>query len=311
MAPIKWKSKILLAGVEAEYGVDPGLDGANGVLAKNVVFMPMEGNDEERDLELPYMGSMGAIPTDVHAKLTFGVELAASGAAGTAPAWGNLLRACGVAETITAGTSVLYNPVSDDHESAAFSFQIGGTLHRVLGARGNCSLDFTSQKVPMLNFEFWGLFVAPVEAARVLPTNFGSYKTPLVVSDANTPTFTLGGVDLVMRSCQLDLGNAVEPDLLVNEESIELTDKGDQLRANVRAVPITTFDPYGLSLSQADVPMTLQHGTAAGQIIKLDVPHAQMQRVPGLEEAKNIANWPLAMTPRPSAGNDQWTLTLS
>ena len=43
-------------------------------------------------------------------EVTFEVEMAGSGTAGTAPAFGPLLKACGNSETIVTDTSVTYAP---------------------------------------------------------------------------------------------------------------------------------------------------------------------------------------------------------
>ena len=55
----------------------------------------------------------------------------------------------------------------------------------------------------------------------------------------------------------------------------------------------------------------LQQGTAAGLKATINVPRAQIQRPTGLENAQNIAEWPLRMVPLPDTGNDQWTLVLT
>ncbi|MEL6888376.1 MAG: hypothetical protein AAFO86_06670, partial [Pseudomonadota bacterium] len=94
---IFWRDKIMAIDIETTYGTDASPAGADAVLAKQVTLSPMEGNDLDRELELPYFGSQGTIPVELHAKLAFEVELAPSGTAGTAPAWGKLLRACGCA----------------------------------------------------------------------------------------------------------------------------------------------------------------------------------------------------------------------
>lgn len=66
----------------------------------------MEGQDKSRELELPYHGAQPTIPTELHMKLAFRVEAKGSGTKGTAPPFGPLLRACGMAEMIVATTSV-------------------------------------------------------------------------------------------------------------------------------------------------------------------------------------------------------------
>lgn len=308
---LSWPQKILLFKLEGAYGVDPTPTGAaNAVLAVDVRIRPMEGNDVDRDLDMPYMGAGGTIPAELHSKITFKVEFSPSGAAGTAPAWGPLLRACAVAETINAGVSVVYNPVSEGHESGTFYFQIGGTLHKIIGSRGNCKLMVTAQGIPYLEFEFTGLFETPAEAARPA-VDLTAFQKPALASDANTPTFTINAIDVVARSVSLDLGNQVGNRLLIGNEEVLITDKKEVIETTIEAVPLTTLDPYALAAAQSAVPLQLVHGTAAGLIATLDVPGAQMQRPQGLENAQNVAEWPLRMVPLPVAGNDQWTLTLT
>lgn len=309
--PLKWKSKILLAKLETTYNTDAEPTGAaNGVLATEVSLTPMEGSDLSRNLEYPYLSGQGSVPIDVHAKLTFNVELAGSGAAGTAPAWGPLIRGCGVAETIVPGTSVTYNPVSDAHESLSIHFMIEGTRFVLTGARGNATIDYTSSNIPYLKFEFWGLFNQPSEETR--PTvALSAFIKPLAVSKSNTPTFTINAVALVMRSFMLNLGNAVEPRFLVGSEGILITDREESIETKVEAVALGTLNPFALAAAQTDVPINLVHGLTAGNISTLAVTKAQMQRPQGMENAQNIVEWPLRLVPIPTAGNDQWSLTLT
>ncbi len=308
---LKWRNKILLFQIEAAYGIDPAPTGANhAFLATDVQLSPMEGNDVSRELETPYLGAQPTIPTELHRRLTFNVELVGSGAAGIAPGWGPILRACGCAETIVPNTSVTYNPVSDDHESGTFYIWIDTTLFRLSGSRGTANMSYTAQGIPYLQFEFTGLYSQATETPRVQP-DLAAFQKPLVASDFNTPTFTMNGADFVMRSCMLNLGNQVEPRFLINAENILITDRVDVLQTTVEAVPLTNFDPFTLAREQTTVPIVLSHGRDAGLISTLNVPTAQIQRPQGLESAQNIVEWPLRLVPLPTAGDDQWTLVLT
>jgi hypothetical protein len=164
--PLKWRSKIILFKIEASYGVDAAPAGANAFLMTNVSFSPMEGEDVSRDLELPYLGAQAMIPVGLRGRLRGRVELAGSGTAGTAPAWGPMLRACAVAETITPATSVVYNPISDGMESGTLYFWMAGTRHVLTGCRGQCTMRFTAQGLPYLEFDMLGLWSEPSEQAR-------------------------------------------------------------------------------------------------------------------------------------------------
>lgn len=309
--PIKWASKILLAKVETLYGSDPAPTGvANAILAVDVKLTPMEGNDVNREVELPHLGAQGTIPAELHAKLAYKIELAPSGAAGVAPAWGVLLRGCAVAETISAGVSVTYNPVSDGHESLTQYLWIGDTLYKLSGCRGTCTFRIPAQGIPYLEFEFTGLFTQPAEAARVTP-DLVAFQKPQLAASANTPVFTLGATPFVMRSFALSLGNQVEKRFLIGAEAVLITDRAETVETTVEALPLTAFNPFSLAASQAAVAVNLVHGVGAGKIATLNMPTAQMQRPQGLENSQNIKEWPLRLVPLPGTGNDQWTLTLT
>ena len=309
--PIKWRSKILLAKIETVYATDSApTGGSNAILATNIVLTPMEGQDVSRELELPCPAPQAPTPAGLHTRLQFGVEMVPSGTAGTAPAWGPLLRACAVAETIVADTSVTYNPVTDGHESVTIHFWIGGTRFVVKGTRGNCVMRFNAQGIPYLEFDLRGLFALPSEQSRPT-TTLTAFLKPDLVTSARTPTFEIDETAFVMRSFALDLGNRVEPRFLVGSESILITDKAEIATCQVEAVPLSTFDPFDLANDQQTVPVELVHGTVAGRIATLAIETAQLQRPTGLENAQDIAEWPLRLVPLPTTGNDQWTLALT
>lgn len=309
--PLKWNRKVLLAKIETTYGTDAAPSGAaNAVLATNVQLSPMEGQDVSRELELVTLGAQPTVPVEVHAKLSFEVELAASGTAGTAPAWGPLLRACAVAETIAAGVSVTYNPVSLAHESATLHFWVEDTRYALVGARGTAVIRIEAQKVPKIAFTFTGLFTAPSEVTQATPT-LTAWQKPIVATDANTPVFTLNGQALVLRSLELDLANEVVTRFLIGSEGVLITQKAEKLTATVEAVALSTLDPYALALAQTAVPMVLTHGVGAGKIATLNAPLAQIQRPSGMGQQQGIVEWPLSLVPQVNAGNDQWTLVLT
>jgi len=308
---LNWKQKILLVKTEVTYGTDAAPSGAaNAILAQDVQLKPMEGTDVSRDLERPYFGADATIPTELMSEISFDVELAPSGTAGTVPAWGALLRGCGLAETVNAGTSVVYNPITQNPESTTIHLHIDSTRYVILGARGNVRFDLQAQAVPKLRFTFKGLFVKPTEAAY--PTaDLSPWQMPQVVTMGNTPVFEIDGTDLVMRSFAMDLGNQIEGRFLVGREEVKLGDRQESIETTVEAVPLTTFDPFQRALDQSATALQLVHGTGAGKIATLDIPAAQMQRPQGLSTAQNVKEWPLRLVPLPQSGNDEFTLTLT
>lgn len=309
--PIKWKNKLLLAKIEGAYGVDPVPTGpANAILATNIVLSPMEGEDVSRDLEFPYLSAQAMIPTGLRVRVQFRIELVPSGTAGTAPAWGPLLRACGIAETVVALTSVTYNPISIAMESATLWIWHGNTKQVISGWRGNATLRVTAQGIAYIEFDGIGLFAEPAEAAQLVPT-YTAFKKPLIATKANTPTFSINAVNMVLREFQLQLNNQVEPRLLIGSEEIVIVDRAELMSARVEAVPVTTFNPYALAKAQTGVAVSLVHGTVAGSIATFSASAAQVKRLSGFENAQNIKEWPLELIPLPTNGNDQWSLALT
>lgn len=308
---IRWKSKIILFKPEDTYGVDPiPTAAANAILMTNVSYSPMEGDDVSRDLEFPYLAAQGKIPVGLRVRLRGNVELQGSGTVGVAPAWGPLMRALGVAETITPATSVTYTPVTDDQESGTLWFWVGGTRQIVTGVRGTATLAFTAQGIPYLQLDMMGLYAEPAEVARVSPTLTG-FQKPSVVTKANTPTFTINAVPLVMRSFSLNLNNTLTPRLLVGAEEIIITDRQESATARVEAVPVSTLNPFALAADETPVAVSLVHGTTAGKIITLSMSTSEIGRMPDYQNQDNILEWNLPLTPLPANGNDQWSLTLT
>lgn len=309
---LKYRQMVLLAKIEQTYGTDPTLTGAdNAILAKNVSIQPMEGEDVDRDLILAYLGGHATIPSGLRTVITFETEIAGSGTAGVAPAWGIFMRGAGCAEVIEDDTSVTYSPISDAMESLYIKFWLSGTLHALLGARGTGVATINAQDIPVIRWTFTGLWVAPADVARATPT-LTAFKKPLIASKANTPTFTVNAVALVMRNYAFNLGNQVQPRLLIGREEIMIVDRAESIDITVEATPLATFDPYGLANAQTQVPVAIVHGTAAGNIATLSAPTSQVKRPTGYQNNQGVAEWPLSLTPLPTdAGNDQFSLILT
>jgi hypothetical protein len=158
MMPRYFRSKAVLAKIETNYGVDAVPTGAaNAILLRNVTINPMDNEVENRELVQAYWGLSEELPVGTKVSLDFEVEMAGSGAAGTAPAYGPLLRACAFSETVSAGVNVVYAPVSGGVESLSMYFNLDGKLHKILGARGTLDVKLNAKKIPVFAFKMQGL----------------------------------------------------------------------------------------------------------------------------------------------------------
>lgn len=309
--PIKWKTKIILAKIEGTYGTDAEPAAADAMLMTDVELRPMEGQDIARNIERPHLGAQETIPAGLYVTLTGSVELQGSGAAGTAPGWGILMRSCAAAETIVAATSVTYNPVSDGHESSSIYFWMGNTQHKLTGVRGTANITLNAQGIPVARFTLMGLFNTPAEAVRVTP-DLSAFQVPQVASNKNTPAFSVGGQAMVLSQFGFNLGNDVQQRLLIGREEMLIVDRSESISARVEALPLSTFNPYAIAEARTRQAVQLVHGTQAGKIVTIDAPTCSLGRLTGIEQSQNVAEWPLSLTPLPTnAGDDQWTITLT
>lgn len=166
---LRTRKTVIFAKVETTYGTDAApTGGANAIQVSNPKLSPLQGQDIERNLVTHALGQQPTIKVGAHVMLDFEVEASGSGTPGTAPAYGPLLRGCGMGETITLDTSAVYAPLSSGHESLTLHFYMDGNRHVLLGARGTFSLSISPKEIPRYKFSFAGLWADP--AAVALPT---------------------------------------------------------------------------------------------------------------------------------------------
>lgn len=301
-----WRKQSILAKIETTYAVDPAPTGAaNAVLYTDATITALEGAEIERDYYLPYLGDQGVIPTGLFARAEFSCDLAGAGAAGTAPAYGPLLRACAMAEVVTAGVSVAYSPVSGAFPSATLWANLDGVRHVLLGARGTWMIEPSPQRLPRLRFTMTGLLGSISDAA--LPTlTLTAWRKAKPVSKART-VLTLHGVEQIAEAVSVDLGNQVEPRLLIGEDSIQIPDRKSKGSVTVEATPVATKDWFAAYQAETLGALSLVHGTTAGDIVEIAAPAAQIGK-PTYGQTQGIANLAVPLRFLPSAGNDELSL---
>ena len=136
MASVLTRRRLILAKIESVYGTDPTPTGAsNAILVRNLEIQPLVAETVNRDLVRPYMGQADQLLARERVEVSFEVELAGSGAAGTAPAYGPILKACGLSETLVTSTSATYAPVSSSFSSVTIYYHEDGIRHKLTGCR--------------------------------------------------------------------------------------------------------------------------------------------------------------------------------
>ncbi len=301
---------VILAKIETTYAVDPvPTGGANAILGFNPKLNPMAGQDAERNRALPYFSGRQKFPTNLYQQLSFETELV-GGAVGVAPGWSPLMKAAGFAEVVTGGTSVVYNPISLAIPSTTLYFYQDGQRHTLRGARGSAQIKYDVHGIPKMLWNFIGLYDPPSNVANATPT-LTSFQDPQVVNKAQTPTFTINGFAAVMRNFSLDFGIKLIYRELVNSQAVEITDREPMIQTQIEAVSLASLNPYVLAQNQTAFAVNLVHGVGAGKISTLSIPNCRLQRPESFADQDKIVEWPLSMTVLPTAGSDEFTLTLT
>jgi hypothetical protein len=302
--PLIARRKVLLAKIEVTYGTDPTPDGTNNaILARNINLTPLEQIVAPRQIVQSYLGNSDELIAASYVRLDFEVEMAGGGAAGTAPKYGPLLRACAMSETTSAGVDVQYKPISTTHESITLYFYVDGRLHKLLGARGTVGLRMGRLGDPVFAFSFTGLYAAVTDAANASPTLTG-FQTPLPVNNTNTTSFALHSYSGVLDNLSIDLNNQVVYRHLVGAETVIIPDRGPRGSVMMESVLVATKDWWTIARAGTLSTLSILQGTTAGNKVQIDAPKVQITQ-PRESEQDGVQMITLGLLLKPSSGNDE------
>ena len=306
-----WRDQVILAKKGATYGVDSVPAAATDAMLATVdiTIEALAGQEVQRDIARPFLGHQGVEFVGTHVRAEFSVEFAGSGAAGEPPAYGVLLRACALAETTVATTSVAYEPVSASPEWVDIYMVLAGVKHVLLGARGTFVIDIAPAQIPRLRFTFLGL-LGPITDAVVTGADVSAFQRPLPASKANTPVATVHGLSAPVESFQFTLGNQVEPRMLINHESIERVDRQTVGQVVLEAQTLAVKNWFAIAQARTRGAVALQHGKVAGNIITLSAAAVEIGR-PGYGQSQQIVNNTIPLMFCSVDGDDEFALTFT
>lgn len=307
------RNTALLAKIETTEGTDAVPTGAaNALLISNVTVNPLNAQNIDRALIRPYFGASEQLVGNAYVTIDFTVELAGSGTAGTAAPWGELLRACGFAES----GSVTYKAYAPDtpsaQKSATLYYYDDGVLHKLLGAKGSMKLGMGIGERPELQFSFTGKD-GGVSAVANPTATLTAWKQPIVITDPNTADVKLGatyaagvvtgGTSYTSRGLSLDCGNSVQYTPLLGAEYIDITNREvtGNLQLDLSAAQEVTF----MASVKANTlqAISLEHGSVAGAIVGVYLTTAQLIN-PKKEDANGRRLIGFDLRSVPSSGND-------
>ena len=308
--PLLSRKRTILAKTEITYGTDPTPTGtANAILVRNLNITPLNAELASRDLVRPYLGASEQLLASSYVAVDFEVEMAGAGTAGTAPAYGPLLLACGMSETLVALATATYTPVSTAFKSVTIYYNVDGVLHKITGARGNVELNIAAGQIPTFKFSFTGLYNAPTDTAAPTVT-YTSFQTPLVANNDNTTGFSLFSYSGVLSSLALNLNNAVAFRNLIGLEDVLMTDRQVNGTCVIEAPNMAAKDFFSIALANTLGALDITHGTTAGNRVQIssarvDISNPTYQDMNGIQ----MLQIPLTLVPS-TAGNDEISIVV-
>ena len=314
--PILQRRSLILAKIEGTgtYGTDAAPTGAEALQVRNFEATPLNATTVSRDLVRSYLGNSEQLLSATSSAISFEVELAGSGVAGTAPKYDPVLQACALAPSITSGVSVVYAPVSTSIKSATIWANLDGVLHKFLGCRGTMTMSCQLGQIPTLRFELQSLYTVPTDATQLVPT-YSLQATPLVFRQGNTSAFSLFSLTtLLLQSVEFSLANEMVYRELISTPAIKevlIVDRKPSGTAVIEAPTMATRNFFNDATSDTTGGLSFLHGTTAGNRVQFSAGQIDIG-APTYSEMDSVVmlNIPYVAVPT-TAGNNELSLAFT
>jgi hypothetical protein len=273
------RKQVILVKTEVAYGADPGPDPAVNALLTGLPSMRWMGDPIDRDIVKSDLSAMQHLIGIRHCEIEIPVELKGKALApGVEPEWGPLLQACGFTAAINPGTSVTYTPISDVIPSVTLWVHVGenpnGMYTRILGCRGDFSLDIPGGSYGTMTFRMQGLYKGPEDIAMPVTTYDASLPPQLLDASAALGIFTPA-----ISKFSLAMNNALARKLDITTThgvgEVWLTSRRATGVIDPEVVQVATQDYWYDWLAGAEKSLSIQYGTVGGNRITITCPKAQ------------------------------------
>lgn len=309
---ISEKNKVLHFQKEVTEGTAVAQLKTSVILTQNLQATIGESDDQTDEYDGTASRDAPISSGNLRNTFAFDLPVVTSGAAGTAPAIGAVLEACGFKAVVTAGTDVKYSPESltaIKSGSLMMRRDAGGgkdLQYTTKGAKGILGIEVKAGQRPKFKVSnMTGDYIQPTHAVNtaVAPSDYGTQKT-LVMDVANVDslvTATLNGKSLCLDSfnCQnlsgLDLQRFTSMCTgftIANPATPEATITG--------VMPDWTadFNPFEYGRTDGTVkryPFILELGTVAGKKLRIECLECQPVKPKETALGSNVLGFELGL----------------
>jgi hypothetical protein len=168
-------------------------------------------------------------------------------------------------------TSVTYAPISTTFESATIYCFYDGTRHKITGARGTVSFNYTAGQFAVASFQFIGIYNAPDGTALSGSFTVANQAAAVEINDTNMTTATFHGVTATrLESFDLALNNEVLYKETASSQEVLITNRAPGGTAVIEAPAVGTTDYFAKAVASATAATSLVLGTTGGNIVTLN-----------------------------------------
>ena len=273
------KLRQIAAKIEVTEGTAETLAAADaGLLVSEPTFEAVIPKTE-RNVATHQLGRFRKVVGAQIARMTFKAELKGSGTAGTAPALGKYLKACGMSETVVAVTSVTYAPLTQAVPSLTIAGYFDGVFKSLVGARGKYRLIGRIGEHIIVEMEWMGRYVAVTDVAMLSGVTYDTTTEPQPLLSA---AFSAHGFAGKLNSIDIDYNNTLtareDASLASGIISHTITDREMTGSFNVEEELVATEDYWGKNLSGVEGALTYTLTGAAGNIVTVAGTDLQYQQ---------------------------------
>jgi len=302
---------LILAKVEANYGVDPVPTPATDAL----MAFDFEITPETDSLERPDVGITLSRLKELGGKrritLSFSTELRGSGTAGTPPKGVSaLLQASGLSETIVPDASVAYAPDSSGLKSATLYAFMDGIRHQIHGCVGDPELSVVAGEIPMIKWKLQGLYETPADAA--FPSSYDPDQTTPPVAKNLLATFD--GYAAVIHELSLKLANVIteRPDLGAEYgiAGFQITDRNPEGEITIEAVTLALKNFWTKFEADTVQVLSMAIGSEAGNICTIQANQCRIKQLP-YEDTDGIWTQPIPFQMARNVSDDELSIVFT
>jgi hypothetical protein len=314
---------VILAKLETTPGVGVTPDSETDFIqALEVNFNP-DFNLIQRNYLRPSLSQVPHIMGRQLATISFTTEVFGTGVAAAdtdettqsqaTPKWADLLEACamsGAAVSTPAGK--VYSPLTSAQKTISIWCHYEGILHKLTGCMGSFTINAEAGQIATINWNFMGVYNAPVATSVPTDSVVSTLAPPLVESCS----FLIGGTAstvFVPGSISLELANSVIPRADANSakgfNSMYITGRSASINFSPEAVPEASHPFWADFAGATGKAVSLNIGSTAGNQVLIAIPNMQISNLQYSDrDGIRIYEVSGAATTATATGNNEFTL---